>query len=258
MPQIWKKQISQAHTVAPLSDSFGRFHNYLRLSLTEKCNLRCRYCMPEKGVELTASDQLLSLDERKRVISLFAKLGVNKLRFTGGEPTISKDLVPLIEHARRVNDGAVKSIALTSNGIMLNHQLRLLKQSGLTSVNISLDTFSESKFGDISRRDGRLLNRVLSSIFTAASLDIPVKVNCVVIRGMNDDEMGTFVEFAKQQNVTVRFIELMPFDGNRWDSRQFVSYVEMIQRIEQETVKSHFLLFSLFKLKYHNIESEAS
>lgn len=219
-----------------LKDSFGRMHNYLRISLTEKCNLRCRYCMPEKGVDLTPNDKLLTLEERKQIISMFAHLGVDKLRFTGGEPTISKDLIPLIEYARSVHGGIIKSVALTSNGIILNQQLKGLKQAGLTSVNISLDTFLEKKFETISRREGKLLNRVLSSIFTASALDIPVKINVVVIRGMNDDEMGSFVKFAKEHNITVRFIELMPFDGNRWDPTQFVSYYEMVERIQNETV----------------------
>jgi cyclic pyranopterin phosphate synthase len=207
--------------------------------------------MPEKGVELTPNEKLLTLDERKRIISIFANLGVNKLRFTGGEPTISKDLIPLIEHAQSIPGGVIKSIALTSNGIILNQQLHSLKQAGLTSVNISLDTFMEKKFGEISRREGKLLNRVLSSIFTAKSLDIPVKVNCVIIRGMNDDEMGNFVTFAKEHNVTVRFIELMPFDGNRWDSTQFVSYFEMIERIEKESVNADFFIVYVTSRESH-------
>jgi molybdenum cofactor biosynthesis enzyme MoaA len=219
-----------------LTDSFGRYHNYLRMSLTEKCNLRCKYCMPVEGVSLTAHEQLLSLDERKQTLSLFASLGANKLRFTGGEPTISKDLLPLINYARHDLSPHFHSVGITSNGIMLGPQLAALKQAGLSSVNISLDTFQREKFAEISRRDGKLLNRVLSSIFSAMALDIPVKVNCVVSRGMNDDELATFVAFARDNNATVRFIELMPFDGNKWDPKAFVGYFEMKDRIQRALV----------------------
>lgn len=219
-----------------LLDTFGRFHNYLRISLTEKCNLRCQYCMPEHGVDLTAKEHLLTFEERCQLISLFASLGVNKLRFTGGEPTISKDLGKLIEHAAHKQNGLIHSVGITSNGIILNHQLASLQKHGLSSVNISLDTLQEDKFGKITRREGKLINKVFSSIFTAVALNMPLKLNCVVMRGTNENEVADFVKFAIQHDITVRFIELMPFDGNNWDSKQFVSYTEMVDRLKVEQV----------------------
>lgn len=219
--------------VLPLVDNFARKHTYLRISLTEKCNLRCTYCMPEHGVQLTPREHLMTLDERKRAIDLFCNLGVNKIRFTGGEPTVSNQLLPLVAFARQ----RVDSVAITSNGIMLKDQLRNLVEAGLTSVNVSLDTLSESKFHRITRRDGLLLNKVLSSIYGAVALGLHVKINCVIMRGVNDDEIEKFVQLTRDTNVDCRFIELMPFDGNEWNPKQFVSYTEVVDRLREEQVR---------------------
>jgi molybdenum cofactor biosynthesis enzyme MoaA len=228
-----------------LVDSFGRFHSYLRMSLTEKCNLRCQYCMPEHGVSLTPKDHLLSLDERKKLINLFTMLGVNKLRFTGGEPTVSNHLAPLIEYSSSLKK--LKSIGITSNGILLQEQLPKFVKAGLSSVNISLDTLKAEKFGTITRRDGKLINRVQSSIFASLSHNIPTKINCVAIRGMNDDEFGDFVKYAIHYNLTIRFIELMPFDGNSWNKKQFISYLEIIDKLKNDHVSNLLLLsFTVF------------
>jgi len=189
--------------------------------------------MPAHGVSLTPNEKLLSLDERKKLISVFSSLGVNKMRFTGGEPTVSNQLSHLIEHCA---NSKIPSIGITSNGIMLAEQLPRLVTAGLTSVNISLDTLQPEKFGNITRRDSKLINKVLSSIFLAMGKELNVKVNCVIIRGVNDIEIPQFVEFARHYNATVRFIELMPFDGNAWDARQFVGYVEMLDRLRTEQV----------------------
>ncbi len=229
---------------SPLIDSFGRNHSYLRISLTEKCNLRCVYCMPEEGVSLTAKDQLMTLDERKRLINLFSHLGANKLRFTGGEPTVSNQLVDLIQYASTCNPAApFKSIGITSNGLVLADKLNALVSAGLTSVNISLDTLSATKFAAITRRDRKGHARVLSSIYRAAALGLPVKVNVVLMRGVNDDEVAAFVGMARElRNLDVRFIELMPFDGNEWSPEKFVGYLEVIDRLQSEhvTLAAHF------------------
>jgi cyclic pyranopterin phosphate synthase len=201
------------HASSALHDTFGRFHNYLRISLTEKCNLRCVYCMPAEGVVLTPKAELLTLQERKRLISIFASLGVDKLRFTGGEPSISNQLLELIKHSRTTHHSSVKSVGITSNGIVLKDKLDDLLHAGLTSVNISLDTLLAEKFAAITRRDKSNIYRVLSSIYQAASLGLPVKINCVLIRGVNDMEIANFVALTKEFKVDVRFIELMPFDG---------------------------------------------
>eukprot|EP01039_Chlorochromonas_danica_P001297 gene1296-1416_t len=225
--------IPSVQSLNALVDNFGRKHSYLRISLTEKCNLRCIYCMPEHGVPLTANDRLMTTEERKKAISLFSKLGVNKIRFTGGEPTVSNQLSELIAYTKQ----HVPTIGMTSNGILLSDRLRGLVQAGLSSVNISLDTLQEDKFGRITRRDGKLLRRVFSSIYKAVSLGLPVKVNCVVIRGLNDEEIADFARLTQELPVDCRFIEIMPFDGNEWNPQRFVSYREIIQRLLDQGIE---------------------
>ena len=233
-----KRTFALAKKDSPLTDTFGRFHNYLRISLTEKCNLRCVYCMPEEGVNLTPKAHLMSLAERKRLISIFASLGVQKLRFTGGEPTISNQLEELIHHATTCN---IKSIGITSNGLILKERLDDLIKAGLSSVNISLDTLVDSKFATITRRDKKNIYRVLSSVYTAVSKGLPVKINCVLMRGFNDNEIADFVDLTKTVNVDCRFIELMPFDGNEWSPKNFVGYTEVIDRLKTEHVSVELL-----------------
>jgi cyclic pyranopterin phosphate synthase len=189
--------------------------------------------MPEEGVQLTPKAHLMTLAERKRLISIFASLGVTKLRFTGGEPTISNQLEELIQHARSCN---IKSIGITSNGIVLKERLDDLIKAGLTSVNISLDTLIDTKFASVTRRDKKNIYRVLSSVYTAVSKGLPVKINCVLMRGFNDNEIAQFVNLTKSVNVDFRFIELMPFDGNEWKPENFVSYIEVIDRLKNEYV----------------------
>lgn len=219
-----------------LIDQFGRNHSYLRMSLTEKCNLRCQYCMPADGVALTAREKLLNLSEKKRAIQLFSSLGVNKLRFTGGEPTVSKDLSELINFSKL--ECGIKSIGITTNGILLNQRLiNGLVEAGLTSVNISLDTLSPQKFGEITRRDNKGLHKVLAAIYASVATGISVKVNCVLMRGTNDDEVKEFTDLTKDVNVDCRFIELMPFDGNKWESKRLLSYMEVISRLKDEGVE---------------------
>eukprot|EP01125_Pyxidicula_operculata_P020528 TRINITY_DN7605_c0_g1_i1.p1 TRINITY_DN7605_c0_g1~~TRINITY_DN7605_c0_g1_i1.p1 ORF type:complete len:354 (-),score=64.04 TRINITY_DN7605_c0_g1_i1:199-1260(-) len=216
------------------SDSFGRIHNYLRISITERCNLRCTYCMPEEGVNLQSNDKLLSTEEIIKLIRLFASRGVNKIRLTGGEPTVRKDILELTQQIGQV-DG-IKTIAMTSNGLVLAKKLPKLVESGLNMLNISLDTLDPFKFEIITRRLG--YDNVINSIHTAIQLGInPVKVNCVVMRGINDNELVNFVEWTKDVPVHVRFIEYMPFDGNTWSDKKFMSYKEMISVIESSGYK---------------------
>lgn len=224
-----------------LIDSFGRFHSYLRISLTEKCNLRCVYCMPEEGVHLTPAEQLMTLDERKRLISIFTGLGVNKLRFTGGEPTVSNQLGSLIKHASHISlpsgGPALKSIGMTTNGLVLKDKLDGLISNGLTSINISLDTLSPTKFASITRRDQKGHSRVLSAIYAAVGKGIPVKVNVVLMRGTNDMEIADFIELTREVKLDVRFIELMPFDGNEWSPDKFIGFHEVIDKMKSDHVR---------------------
>nr|XP_009771542.1 PREDICTED: cyclic pyranopterin monophosphate synthase, mitochondrial isoform X2 [Nicotiana sylvestris] len=214
-----------------LIDSFGRLHTYLRISLTERCNLRCHYCMPAEGVELTPSAQLLSQDEIVRLASLFVSSGVNKIRLTGGEPTIRKDIEELCLQLSSLK--GLKTLAMTTNGITLGKKLPKLKDSGLNLVNISLDTLVPAKFEFMTRRKGH--QRVMESIDAAVELGYnPVKVNCVVMRGFNDDEICDFVELTRERPINVRFIEFMPFDGNVWNVKKLVPYAEMLDKVGKQ------------------------
>ena len=225
-----------------LIDTFDRKHFYLRISLTERCNLRCTYCMPENGVDLTERDGLMTVDEQKRLISVFTKLGVTKIRFTGGEPTLNKQLPELIRHASQCLDlsGPMSygTIGMTTNGLVLQSQLRNLADAGLTSVNISLDTLQPEKFASITRRDKKGLYKVLASIYAGLSIQHPrrgplaVKVNVVLMRGFNDDEIADFVEMTRHEQLDVRFIELMPFAGNKWSASSFMGYQEALERLQ--------------------------
>ena len=213
-----------------LTDTFGRHHDYLRVSLTERCNLRCLYCMPEDGIDLAPKDDLLTTEEIERLVKLFAREGgVRKVRLTGGEPTVRKDLVDIVERITKI-DG-IEHVAMTTNGIALKSKLDALKRSGLKSINVSLDSLVKAKFEFMTRRDG--LEKVLNSIDEAVRIGIEtVKVNVVVVRGQNDDELLDFVKFAKDKPVNVRFIEYMPFNGNKWETRKMVSYAEMFDTIQ--------------------------
>lgn len=207
-----------------LVDSFGRMHTYLRISLTERCNLRCQYCMPSDGVELTPTPHLLSPNEIVRLASLFVGSGVDKIRLTGGEPTIRKDIEDICLQLSNLK--GLKTLAITTNGLTLARKLPKLKECGLSSVNISLDTLVPAKFEFMTRRKGH--ERVLESIYAAAELGYnPVKVNCVVMRGFNDDEICDFVDLTRDKPINVRFIEFMPFDGNVWNVKKLVPYAEM-------------------------------
>lgn len=222
-----------------LSDKFGRNHTYLRISLTEKCNLRCTYCMPEEGVELTPKDHLLSTDEVIYLAKLFIRNGVTKIRFTGGEPLVRPDICEILSELNRLRSGDdpayqhFNTMGITTNGIVLAKKLPALLEAGLDSVNISLDTLVSEKFSFITRRNG--WNHVAKSIYQAVDSNLEsVKINCVVMRGLNDDEICDFVALTQDLPVDVRFIEYMPFDGNKWNQKKMLPYNEMLSHIHQK------------------------
>jgi cyclic pyranopterin phosphate synthase len=180
--------------------------------------------MPEEGVELTPSSDLLTSSEMIRLAELFAQEGVSKVRLTGGEPLVRKDILSIVSGLASVP--GIDVVAMTTNGITLSRKLADLKQSGLTHLNVSLDTLVAKKFAFITRRNG--WDKVMRGIEEAISLGFsPLKINVVVMKGLNDDEILDFVEFTKEKSVDVRFIEYMPFDGNKWNFSKFVSYAEM-------------------------------
>ncbi|XP_012885075.1 PREDICTED: molybdenum cofactor biosynthesis protein 1 isoform X1 [Dipodomys ordii] len=213
-----------------LTDSFGRQHSYLRISLTEKCNLRCRYCMPEEGVPLTPRADLLTTEEILILARLFVKEGVDKIRLTGGEPLIRPDVVDIVARLHQLE--GLRTIGVTTNGINLARLLPQLQKAGLGAINISLDTLVPAKFEFIVRRKG--FHKVMEGIHKAIELGYnPVKVNCVVMRGVNEDELLDFVALAEGLPLDMRFIEYMPFDGNKWNFKKMVSYKEMLDTIQQ-------------------------
>ncbi len=221
---------SHPSPLPPLQDQFGRTFDYVRIAVTEKCNLRCTYCMPEEGVDFKKGEQILQADEIVRVIGSLARMGIKKVRFTGGEPLVRKDIVKLVEGA--ASTPGIKSVHLTTNGILFSRYAKDLLSAGLTGVNISLDSLDADKFQRITRRTG--VEKVLDSIRLALDLGFPrVKVNIVLMRGFNEDEFPAFCELTKDMGVTVRFIEFMPFDAHQiWESGEhFASAENMVQQL---------------------------
>ncbi|KAF8665443.1 hypothetical protein AX16_000462 [Volvariella volvacea WC 439] len=229
-----KAKIAQIDSVRPFSpaliDSFNRRHNYLRISLTERCNLRCFYCMPEEGVELSPQGKLLTNDEVVRLATLFVKSGVTKIRLTGGEPTVRKGIVDIIKEINELRKFGLRSIGMTSNGIALHRRLPELVENGLTHLNLSLDTLDPFKFEIITRRSGH--KAVLSTLEAALASSLEsVKLNVVVVKGLNDMEILDFIELTKNDDLSVRFIEFMPFTGNKWDKTKMIPSSELLERI---------------------------
>jgi len=215
----------------PLQDRFGRTFDYVRIAVTEKCNLRCTYCMPEEGVALQDRDAVITAAEIQRTVATLAKMGVRKVRYTGGEPLVRKDIVDII--ANTANTPGVKAVHLTTNGLLFPKYAEELLKAGLTGVNISLDSLESDKFERITRRTG--LAQVLESIQCAQEIGFPtVKVNVVLMRGFNEDELYDFCEMTKNQRITMRFIEFMPFDAHQiWESGEhFASAANLNEQIE--------------------------
>ena len=216
-----------------LVDQFGRRHTYLRLGLTERCNLRCVYCMPAEGVPLTPTARMLTTDEIERLARVLAGAGVEKVRLTGGEPLARKDAVDAVARIGRLG---LRSLAMTTNGLLLEDRLPGLQAAGLTDLTVSLDTLRADRFRQITRRPG--LDRVLSAVDAALGAgyaidaDRTLKVNVVALRGVNEDEAADFAAWAKREPIEVRFIEVMPFDGNGWDRAELVPWSETLERIE--------------------------
>ena len=220
-----------------LTDHYAREHNYLRISVTERCNLRCVYCMPEEGVPLSPPARLLTTPEIVYLSSVFVDQGVNKIRLTGGEPTVRKDIVDLMRQIGRLRAAGLKELCLTTNGISLHRKLDAMVESGLTAVNLSLDTLDPYQFTIMTRRNGhdavmKSINRILEMNRLGAG--IKLKINCVVMRGINEREILPFVELGREHDLEVRFIEYMPFGGNNWKESKMLTYKEMLAMIREK------------------------
>ncbi len=214
-----------------LQDNFGRIIDYLRLSITDRCNLRCRYCMPESGVASLPHHDVLSYEELLRITRIAVALGVRKVRITGGEPLVRRGLVGFIRQLRALDPDL--ELALTTNGILLANMAEELKDAGLNRLNVSLDSLNAERFREISRRDG--LADVLAGLQRAATVGFtPLKINMVPIRGVNDDEIETFAELARNNPWEIRFIEYMPIsEGLDYSASQRVGAEEIIVRLQR-------------------------
>jgi cyclic pyranopterin phosphate synthase len=212
-----------------LIDRHGRKHTYLRLSVTDRCNLRCTYCMPPQGIVWTPRAEILTTDEIVRLGRIFVDLGIDKIRLTGGEPLSRRDIGPIAERLAALP--GLRTLAMTTNGISLAARAQGLRDSGLTALTISLDTLRPGRFREIAKRDQ--FQAVMDGIEASLAAGFtPLKINVVVMRGVNDDEILDFVGWARDRPVNVRFIEYMPFPDNHWSKGGLMPYAEIRRLIE--------------------------
>jgi cyclic pyranopterin phosphate synthase len=220
--------------VQGLFDRFGRAHNYLRISVTERCNLRCRYCMPEEGVQLLPKDHLLSFEEIERLAALFVRLGVRKIRITGGEPLVRRDIEQLVGRLGALKQRGLERLMMTSNALLLRQHIPAFLAAGMDAVNLSLDTLKPDRFRGITGRDG--CEETIAAILDASKSGFrKVKVNAVVMKGVNDDELVELARaFARELPIEVRYIEYMPFEGNGWgETLQMLPAAGIRARLEE-------------------------
>ena len=211
-----------------IEDSFGRVHDYLRISLTDNCNFRCFYCMPEEEYDFTPASRLMQKDEIVALAKIFVAQGVKKIRLTGGEPLVRKDAAAIILALGKLP----VELVMTTNGTRIAEMLPVLKEAGIKTVNISLDTLQPDKFMLITRRD--VFHQVRSNIELLLQEKFIVKVNVVVMKGLNDGEIRDFIEWTRHNPIQVRFIEFMPFSGNKWTSNKMFSYQEILDEIGKD------------------------
>jgi cyclic pyranopterin phosphate synthase len=213
-----------------LIDRFGRPHNYLRISLTDLCNLRCTYCMPEEP-DFSPKEKLMQTEEVIMLARLFVSEGVRKIRLTGGEPLVRNDFSKIISGISALRSDGLQELTLTTNGVFIHEHIDGLKLAGVQSLNISLDTLLPERFSAIAKRDH--FHRVVSNIHLLLEKQFNVKVNVVVMKGVNDDEVIDFINWTRDYPIHVRFIEFMPFAGNKWQDKRLIRSVELLERIRQ-------------------------
>ncbi|MCH2022877.1 MAG: GTP 3',8-cyclase MoaA [Saprospiraceae bacterium] len=208
-------------------DKYNRIHNYLRISLTERCNLRCFYCMPEEGIELAPKSNLMTYEEIMGITRQFVELGVNKIRLTGGEPLVRKDAKYIINQLSSLP----VELALTTNGIIADRFIDTFKLAKLNNINISLDTLDRDKFAIVTKRD--YFDKVLSNIYLLLSEGFNVKINAVLIKEINLEELTDFIDLTKDLPLTIQFIEFMPFGGNKWDWDKGISRKTILNLVSE-------------------------
>jgi cyclic pyranopterin phosphate synthase len=216
----------------PLIDTFGRVHDNLRISVTDRCNIRCYYCMPEQNVQFGPKEEVLSFEEIERFVRVAVGLGVRKLRLTGGEPLVRKNLARLIESLCAIP--GVEDIALTTNGVLLGQQAEALYAAGLRRLNVHLDTLDRDRFHQITRRDE--LEKVLVGIQVARRIGFgPIKINAVALKGITEADVVPLVQYGRENDIEVRFIEFMPLDAQGlWDKSKVLLADDMIEMLSSE------------------------
>jgi len=211
-----------------IEDSYGRTINYLRIAVTDRCNLRCTYCMPAEGLDWLPHKNLMTFEEMFRCCSLLLKMGVEKIRITGGEPFLRKDLVPFLYRLSEREE--LKELTLTTNGLLTEKFIPDLKKMGIKSVNISLDTLDANRFKQITHRDG--LDKVLSTMYGLLENDIDVKINAVVMEDKNIEDIIPLIKLTEKLPIAIRFIEEMPFNGGghtvslKWDFAKILQHIQ--------------------------------
>lgn len=209
-----------------LTDSFDRHHNYLRISLTDRCNLRCLYCMPGEEQNFTPGSGLMNAEEIAGIAKVFVDYGVDKIRLTGGEPLVRKDFTEILQGLKPLG----VEMAMTTNAVLVDRYFDLLEDSGIRTINVSLDTLKPDRFFWIAKRDH--FERVMQNIGELVRRGFKVKVNAVSMRDFNEDEIEDFVAWSAREPIDIRFIEFMPFDGNRWAMDKVYSYGELMDRVK--------------------------
>jgi GTP 3',8-cyclase len=205
-----------------LQDSFGRRHSYLRISLTELCNLRCTYCMPAEGIQLSPKSHIMTFDEIYSIAKTFVDHGVTKIRLTGGEPLVRKDSEIILKKLATLP----VELAISTNAVIVDRFIETFKSCDIKNINVSLDSLNADKFNQISRRNN--FEKVFKNIHLLVEEGFNVKLNAVLIKGFNDNEIIDFIKLTKTLPVSVRFIEFMPFDGNKWNKEKMMSYAEVM------------------------------
>jgi cyclic pyranopterin phosphate synthase len=216
-----------------LKDSYGRTIRDLRVSLTDRCNFRCFYCLPHGEPPIAPKEQMLTYEEIERACEIFVSLGIEKIRLTGGEPMLRRDIETIIQKLSKLKDGGLLDLALTTNGYFLPERAQSLKDAGLDRVTISLDSLKRDVFKRMTGVD--VLDKVLAGINAAKNAGLePIKINAVIVRSHNEDEVADFAAFAREHDVKMRYIEYMPLDsGHDWSRTDVVSGKEIRERIEQ-------------------------
>lgn len=209
-------------------DLYERNIDYLRISITDKCNFRCKYCMPEDNFDILRNDEILTFEEIIKICRCASKLGIVKIKITGGEPLLRTDVIDLIKSIKKLPH--IKNVTLTTNGAFLYDKIQELKNSGIDSINVSLDTLIKEKFNDITRRNE--FDRVIEGIKAAINIGIKIKINCVPIRNFNFDEIADIAAISKDKNIDVRFIEMMPIGIG--ESFKGISNREVLDILEKE------------------------